>query len=72
VPRIAIKGLKPELATEEFSRHFLHEAQMMAKVWHPKVAVVHDSDEREGLLAESLGGLCAALVLRRRSGCLPP
>src|SRR5687767_7955369 len=47
--KVAIKVLKPELATEEFSRRFLHEAQMMAKVRHPNVAVVHDSDVREGL-----------------------
>jgi tetratricopeptide (TPR) repeat protein len=46
---VAIKVLKPELATAEFSRRFLHEAQLMAKVRHPNVAVVHDSDEREGL-----------------------
>ncbi|HEU4474542.1 MAG TPA: serine/threonine-protein kinase [Gemmatimonadales bacterium] len=46
---VAIKVLKPELATEEFSRRFLHEAQLMAKVRHPNVAVVHDSDERDGL-----------------------
>jgi serine/threonine protein kinase len=46
---VAIKVLKPELATEEFSHRFLHEAQVMAKVRHPNVAVVHDSDEREGL-----------------------
>jgi serine/threonine-protein kinase len=47
--KVAIKVLKPELATEEFSRRFLHEARMMAKVRHPNVAVVHDSEVREGL-----------------------
>ncbi|MGH7580927.1 MAG: protein kinase [Gemmatimonadales bacterium] len=37
---VAIKLLTPELATEEFSRRFLHEAQLMAKVRHPNVARV--------------------------------
>ncbi len=46
---VAFKVLMPELASEEFSRRFLHEAQMMAQVRHPNVVVVHDSGEREGL-----------------------
>src|SRR3989442_8229740 len=46
---VAVKVLRPELATANAVTRFVHEAQTLAKVRHPTIVVVHKVDERHGL-----------------------
>jgi serine/threonine protein kinase len=47
--KVAVKVLKPELATAVAAERFLREAQLMARLKHPGVVHVHDADEGDGL-----------------------
>ena len=47
---LAIKVLKPELATAVAAERFLREARHAAGLRHPNVVRVHQSDEADGLL----------------------
>lgn len=46
---VAIKVIRPELATAQASERFLREARILAKVNHPNVIPVHQAGERDGL-----------------------
>ena len=47
--KVAVKVLRPELATEVAARRFLREARLMARLKHPGVVQVHDVGEGDGL-----------------------
>lgn len=46
---VAIKVLRPELATEVGAQRFLREARHLAQVKHPNVVQIHTVDERGGI-----------------------
>ena len=46
---VAIKVLRPELATAEGAESFLREAQMLASVRHPNIVVIYRPGEGQGL-----------------------
>lgn len=46
---VAIKVLRPELATATARERFLREARLLARLQHPQVVPVHRADERDGL-----------------------
>lgn len=46
---VAIKVLRPELATADAAESFVREAQMLASIRHPNVIVIHQAREGEGL-----------------------
>ena len=47
--RVAIKILRPELATATAAERFLREARILAKLSHPNVVPVHAAGEADGL-----------------------
>lgn len=47
--RVAVKILRPELATARATERFLREAQLLAHLTHPNVVPVHRAGERDGL-----------------------
>lgn len=46
---VAVKVLRPELATAVGAERFLREARALASVAHPNVVAVHECGEREGI-----------------------
>src|SRR5437667_1394474 len=46
---VAVKVLRPELATADAVTRFVREAQTLAKVRHPTIVVVHRVEPRRGL-----------------------
>lgn len=46
---VAIKVLRPELATAAAAARFLREAQVLARLKHPNILAVHDVGEADGL-----------------------
>jgi len=46
---VAIKVLRPELATAVARERFLQEAKLLARLQHPNIVPVHRADERDGL-----------------------
>lgn len=46
---VAVKVLRPELATAAGAERFLREARLLARVNHPNVVAVHDVGEQDGL-----------------------
>lgn len=71
--RVAVKLLRPELATARAAERFRREAQVLAQLSHPHVVPVHDADERDGLafyVMDYLEGQTLADRLAR--GPLPP
>jgi len=46
---VAVKVLRPELVTAEGVTRFVREAQILAKLRHPNIVVVHKVDKRGGL-----------------------
>jgi len=70
---VAIKVLRPELATAHAAERFLREAKVLAKVRHPGVVPIYQAQEKQGLyyyVMEHLSGETVADRLRR--GPLPP
>ena len=66
--RVAIKILRPGLATEVGALRFLREAQSLAKVSHPNIVQVHAVGERAGIsfyVMEYLSGETLAERLQR-------
>ncbi len=47
--QVAIKVLRPELATAVARERFLQEARLLARLQHPNIVPVHRADERDGL-----------------------
>ncbi len=48
--KVAVKVLRPELASEIGTDRFLREIKLAARLTHPHILPVHDSGEAEGLL----------------------
>jgi serine/threonine-protein kinase len=46
---VAIKMLRPELATAVAAERFVREARILAKLSHPNVVPIHDAGEVDGL-----------------------
>lgn len=46
---VAIKILRPELATAGAAARFVREAQLLARLKHPNILAVHDAGETDGL-----------------------
>lgn len=46
--RVAIKVLRPELATAQAAERFLREARLLARLSHPNIVPVHDAGEADG------------------------
>jgi len=46
---VAVKVLRPELATATARERFLREARLLARLQHPNIVPVHRADERDGL-----------------------
>ena len=46
---VAIKVLRPEIATAGAAARFLREAQVLARLKHPNILAVHDAGEADGL-----------------------
>ncbi len=46
---VAVKILRPELATAVARERFLREARLLARLQHPNVVPVHRADERDGI-----------------------
>jgi len=46
---VAVKVLRPDLVTAEGVTRFVREAQILAKLRHPNIVVVHKVDKRNGL-----------------------
>jgi serine/threonine-protein kinase len=47
---VALKVLKPDLASQVGRERFLREIQMAARLTHPHILPVHDSGDASGLL----------------------
>jgi tetratricopeptide (TPR) repeat protein len=70
---IAIKVLKPELATATSSERFLREARHAAGLHHPNVVRVHHAGEADGLLYYTMDYLTGeTLAERLKRGRLAP
>ncbi len=48
--RVAVKVLRPEIATEIGAERFLREIKLAARLTHPHILPLHDSGEADGLL----------------------
>ena len=46
---VAVKVLRPDMATATGEARFLREARTMASFSHPNVVSIHDADQRDGL-----------------------
>ena len=69
---VAIKVLRPEMATAEAAERFLREARILASLGHPNVVPVHSAAEADGLfyyVMEYVAGETLAERLKR--GPLP-
>jgi hypothetical protein len=71
--QVAIKVLRPELATATARERFLQEARLLARLRHPNIVPVHRADERDGLsyyVMDFIEG--QTLAHRLAAGPLPP
>ena len=48
--KVAVKVLRPELAAEAAPGRFLHEIQIAARLHHPHILPLYDSDQVDGLV----------------------
>ena len=46
---VAIKVLRPELASAQATERFVREAQLLAKLKHPSIVPIHYVDDRQGI-----------------------
>ena len=70
---VAVKIIRPELATADAAELFLHEARILARVRHPNIVTVYHAGEALGLfyyIMELVDG--ETLHDRLRRGPLPP
>jgi tetratricopeptide (TPR) repeat protein len=66
---VAIKVLRPELATAVAAARFVQEGRMLAQVQHPAIVTVHRADEKDGLpfmIMELLEGTLADRLSTRQ------
>ncbi len=66
---VAIKVLRPELATAVAAARFVQEGRMLARVQHPAIVTVHRADEEDGLpfmIMELLQGTLADRLSTRQ------
>jgi len=71
--RVAIKILRPELATAVAAERFLAEGRILARLSHPNIVPIYDAGEADGLLyyvMEFVEG--ESLADRLQRGPLPP
>ena len=70
---VAVKILRPELATADAAESFVYEAQTAAKLRHPNIVPVHFAGERDGLSFYVMDYIEApTLAERLEEGSLPP
>jgi len=67
---VAIKVLRPELATARAAERFLTEARVLASVQHPNVVTIHRVLDRHGLFLYVMELLGSTLAERLREGPL--
>jgi eukaryotic-like serine/threonine-protein kinase len=70
---VAVKVLKPELAAEVGATRFLHEIQIAARLHHPHILPLYDSDQADGLVYYVMPYVKGESVRQRiaREGQLP-
>ena len=71
---VAVKVIRPELATADAAEAFLREARILASVSHPNIVAIRRAGEGEGLhyyIMELVGGGGTTLAQRLESGRLP-
>jgi len=69
---VAIKVLRPELATAVGAERFLREARMLAAVNHPSIVTIHKVGETDGLFSFVMEWLNQTLADRLRGGPMQP
>jgi hypothetical protein len=69
---VAIKVLRPELATAVAAERFMREARLLAAVNHPSVVTIHKVGEADGLFYFVMEWLDHTLADRLRRGPLAP
>lgn len=70
---VAIKVLRPELATADAAERFLREARVLASLSHPNIVPIHQVGEADGLFYYVMDFLPGATLAERlRQGPLPP
>jgi tRNA A-37 threonylcarbamoyl transferase component Bud32/tetratricopeptide (TPR) repeat protein len=69
--RVAVKVLRPELATATAAERFRREGETLARAAHPNVVTVHKADERAGISFLVTELFRDSLADRLRAGPLP-
>ena len=70
---VAVKILRPELATAAAAERFVREAQTAAKLRHPNIVIVHSAGERRGFYFYVMDYIeDPTLAQRLERGPLPP
>src|SRR5206468_4709144 len=70
---VAVKILRPELATAAAAERFVREAQTAAKLRHPNIVIVHSAGERRGFYFYVMDYIDeSTLAQRLEGGPLPP
>src|SRR5712691_4207201 len=62
---VAIKVLKPELASQRAAERFLREARLLAKLSHPNVVPIHQVGEQSGLFYYIMDHVAGETVAQR-------
>jgi hypothetical protein len=69
--RVAVKILRPELATATAAERFRREAETLARAAHPNVVTIHKADERAGVSFLVMELFDSSLAARLAGGPLP-
>jgi tetratricopeptide (TPR) repeat protein len=69
--RVAVKVLRPELATATAAERFRREAETLARAAHPNVVTIHKADQRGGISFIVTELFESSLADRLRAGLLP-
>lgn len=71
---VAVKVLRPEMATAEAAERFLREARLLARLSHPNIVPVHQAGEAGGLFYYIMDYMDGATLADRlkRGGALAP
>jgi len=71
--RVALKVLRPEMATAVAAERFLAEGRILARLSHRNIVRVYDADEKEGFLYYAMEFVEGeSLADRLKRGALPP